>query len=267
MAFILNALPSSYINRYMAEVKSRLVPFPDLGDLNEEDISHLPAPVKKYLYYTGSVGKPKIRNFRAVFAGSMKQKPGGGWMKIHSQQYNFFDDPARLFYIKASMFGIPFDGLHQYTGNHATMQIKVANLITVVDASGEKMDQGETVTMFNDMCLMAPATLIDTGITWREIDDITVEARFTNGNHTIVATLYFNESGAMTNFISNDRFLSSDGKTYLNYPWSTPVKVWNEVHGRKVPTSGEAIWQTPEGPFCYGRFEIGEIEYNMVEFR
>lgn len=187
-------------------------------------------------------------------------------MKIHSQQYNFFDDPARLFYIRAKMFGIPFDGLHQYTGDHATMQIKVANLISVVDASGDKMDQGETVTMLNDMCLMAPATLIDTGITWREIDDLTVEARFTNRNQTIVATLYFNEAGAMTNFISNDRFLSSDGKEYLNYPWSTPVKNWQEINGRKIPTSGETIWQTPEGPFCYGRFDIGEIEYNLSEF-
>jgi hypothetical protein len=121
--------------------------------------------------------------------------------------------------------------------------------------------------MLNDMCLMAPSTLIDPAITWQEIDNITVEARFTNGNHTIVATLYFNEAGAMTNFISNDRFLSSDGKEYLNYPWSTPVKGWQEINGRKIPTSGEAIWQTPEGPFCYGRFDIAEIEYNMVEFR
>jgi hypothetical protein len=263
----LNFLPSSFINRYKAEVKNRLPGIHDTPVLEEKDIAHLPAPVKKYLHYTGSVGKPKILNFRAVFGGSMKQKPGGGWMKIHSQQYNFFDDPARLFYVKASMFGIPFDGYHHYTGDHAVMQVRVANLFTVADARGDKMDQGETVTMLNDMCLLAPAALIDAGISWREIDDATVEARFTNGNHTIAATLYFDEAGALTNFISNDRFLSSDGKTYLNYPWSTPVKTYRELSGRKIPSYGEAIWQMPEGPFTYARFDIGEIEYNLGTFK
>jgi hypothetical protein len=267
MAFILSTMPSSYINRYKAEVKSRLFPIQDSSVLNEHDISHLPSPVKKYLHFTGAVGKPKVHNLRAVFSGSMKAKPGGRWMKIHSQQYNFFDDPARLFYIRAKMFGIPFDGLHQYTGDHATMQIKVANLIPVVDASGDKMDQGETVTMLNDMCLMAPATLIDANIRWEEVSDRMVRAIFTNKAQTISAELQFNETGALTNFISNDRFLSSDGKEYLNYPWSTPVKDWQEINGRKIPTSGETIWQTPEGPFCYGRFDIAEIGYNMVEFR
>lgn len=267
IVYSLNVLPTSYINRYKTEVRRRLSAVQDSSVLNEDDICHLPAPVKKYLYYAGAVGKPKVFNIRAVFSGSMKQKPDGNWMRIWSQQYNFFDDPARLFYIKASMFGIPFDGFHQYTGDHATMQIKIANLFTVADARGDKMDQGETVTMFNDMCLLAPATLTDHNITWKEISDTMVEAKFTNGNHTISATLYFGEDGALSNFISNDRFLSSDGKTYLNYPWSTPVKDYKDINGRKVPSYGEAIWEMPEGPFTYAKFDIGEIEYNLDEFK
>jgi hypothetical protein len=94
-----------------------------------------------------------------------------------------------------------------------------------------------------------------------------VEAEFTNGNHTISATLYFNGEGAITDFVSRDRFMSSDGITYLNYPWSTPVTAWKETGGRKVPSLGEAIWQMPEGRFSYGQFDINEIEYNLVEFK
>ncbi len=258
---------SGYFRRYKAGVWQRLSVVCDLSALTGNDLRHLPSPVQKYIHFTGAVGKPKIHNLRAVFSGSMKQKPGGNWMKIHSQQYNFFDDLARLFYIRSKMFGIPFDGLHLYTGSHATMEIRIANLFTVADARGEQMDQGETVTMFNDMCLLAPATLIDKNIAWKEINGLAVEAEFTNGKNTIGATLCFDETGALTNFISMDRFLSSDGKTFLNYPWSTPVNAWKDSNGRKVPSYGEAIWQTPEGPFVYGRFDIGEIEYNLVEFR
>ena len=260
-------LPSTYVKRYETEVRQRLSIGQDPVLLTEDDISHLPAPVKKYLHYAGAVGKPKVFNFRAVFSGSMRQKQEAKWMNIKSQQYNFFDDPARLFYIRSKMFGVPFDGFHQYTGNHAVMLIKVANLFTVVDARGDKMDQGETVTMFNDMCLLAPATLADGNIRWKEMNDTSVEADFSNKRMTITAKLFFNEDGALTDFISDDRFFCSDGKTYLSYPWSTPVKNYREFDGRMVPSYGEAIWHTPEGPFAYARFNITGIEYNLTEFR
>ncbi len=58
------------------------------------------------------------------------------------------------------------------------------------------MFEADTVTMFNDMCLMAPATLIDKRITWQTIDDLTVAETFTNQSVTISAVLQFNDEGA-----------------------------------------------------------------------
>lgn len=82
-------------------------------------------------------------------------------MVFRSEQYNFFDQPTRLFLMKATRYGLPVEGLHLFRGDSATMQIKLASLLQVVDAKGPKMNQGETVTLFNDLCLMAPAALID----------------------------------------------------------------------------------------------------------
>jgi len=263
----MDLLPSSYASRYKTDVLQRLTSVPDGAILNEVDIKDLPAPVMKYLHYVGAVGKPKVHNFRAVFTGRMRMKPDAKWMKIKSQQYNFYDDPARLFYLRAAFFGIPFDGFHRYAGDHAIMLTRVANLYPVADARGEKMDQGETVTMFNDMCLLAPASMTSPQIKWTEISSTMVKAVFTNKGKTISATLFFNEEGALINFISFDRFMSPDGKSYLNYPWSTPVGAYREVNGRKVPLYGEAIWHTPEGSFAYAWFDIREIEYNVTDFK
>lgn len=262
----LNVLPSSFQNRYKTEVQKRLNTIPD-SVLTKEDIQQLPVPVKKYLYYTGAVGKPKIYNFRAVFKGMFKRTMKSGWMNIYAQQYNFFNDPARIFYIKSSLFGIPFNGLHLYIGNNATMQIKLASMLQVADAKGEKMNKGETVTLFNDMCLLAPATLIDKNIQWETIDSFTVKAKFTNKMNSVTATLYFNEKGELVNFISNDRYLSTDGKTYINYPWSTPVKNYKDFYGRKVAAYAEAIWHKPDEEYLYARFSLQEIKYNCTQFK
>ena len=196
----------------------------------------------------------------------MKRNPKSAWMAIRSVQYNFFGEPSRFFYIHAKVAGIPFDGLHAYQGTDATMQIQVASLFRVVDAKGEKMSRGETVTLFNDMCFMAPSTLVSGNIRWKQLDDLRVRAWYTNGPHTISADLIFNETGELIDFLSNDRYLCEDGKTYQSYPWSTPIGKYRELDGRRTPGYGEAIWKMPERDYCYAAFDMEEIEFNPTEF-
>jgi hypothetical protein len=262
-----DALPSSYQNRYRSEVQKRLSPISDVSIVSEDDIRYLPDIVQRYLRYAGAVGKPKVQNFRAIFRGEIKRSAESSWMYIYAQQYDFFKDRARFFYIRGKRYGIPFDGLHIYAGNSATMEIKVASLFQVTDAKGEKMNQGETVTLFNDICFFAPAVLIEQSIQWESIDSLTVKATFTNNDITITALLYFNDKGELTNFISNDRFHTTDGKIYTSYPWSTPVREYRDFGGRKMPWYGEAIWHTPKGEYSYAKFNLAEIEYNCSEYK
>jgi hypothetical protein len=259
----MKSLPGSFANRYQEEAEKRISEIRDSSILSSADIQHLPVLVQNYLYVTGSVGKPKVKNLRARFDGSMKRTMNSNWMDIEAWQSEYFEEPARLFYIESSVFGIPFDGFHFMSGHSARMQIKVASLFQVVDASGEKMNQGETVTLFNDMCLLAPSTLIDSRIQWEPIDSHSVRARFTNHGISITAVLIFNEAGELINFYSDDRFLSPDGKTYLSYRWSTPCRNYMDYGGWKLASEGETIWHTPEGEFCYGRFELQEMQYNL----
>jgi hypothetical protein len=232
------------------------------GIITESDLQHLPPVVKKYLNYTGVIGKEKIVNVRIKFEGKIRSKPEDSWMTFTSEQYNFFDQPTRIFFIKARKMGIPATGIHLYKNETAIMVIKIAGLFKVVDAKGPEMNQGETVTVFNDMCFMAPGTLIDKNIEWETIDSLTVKARYTNGNITIGTTLFFNEKGELVNFISNDRFESADGKVYKNYPWSTPIKEYKDFNGIKTASSASTIFHRPDADFCYGEFILKEIEYN-----
>jgi len=236
--------------------------------LTEKDIQHLPPIIQKYLRYVGVIGKQKVINFRAEFEGGIRSNPGDSWMKLKSVQYNFVDKPTRIFYITAKRMGIPAYGIHLYKNETAIMLIKMLGLFTVADAKGPEMNQGETVTVFNDMCFMAPATLIDKNIHWEIIDSLTVKARYANGKIAITATLYFNEKGELINFISNDRFETKDGKIYHNYPWSTPVvDGYQAINGLQLANAAKAIYQRPEGDFCYGEFRIRDVEYNCKELK
>ncbi|HSH19437.1 MAG TPA: DUF6544 family protein [Draconibacterium sp.] len=233
--------------------------------LTTRDLQHLPDPVKKYLHIVGAVGREKVRNVKITFEGKIRSKTNDGWMNLTAEQYSFFDNPLRIFYLRADKMKIPVFGLHLYKNAKASMVVKLAGLIKIVNVNGAKMDMAETVTHFNDMCLLAPATLIDKNIKWNEINPYKVEAEYTNGGNTISATLYFNKRGELFNFISTDRYDLSNAKAPVKYPFSTPVSEYNNYGDFYLAGRAKTIYHKPQGDFCYGEFSIKSIEYNCKE--
>jgi len=155
-------------------------------------------------------------------------------------------------------------GYHRYVGSSASMRVKAAALVTVAAADGPDMTHGETVTLFNDMCVMAPATLIDPAIVWKPVDAQAVRARFTNAGQTIEAVLAFHHGGELANFWSDDRFQSSaDGKTMKRVRWSTPVGPYRSFDGVRLPSGGEARWHEADADYAYIELTIDEVHYNM----
>jgi len=160
------------------------------------------------------------------------------------------------------MKGLPVDGYHRFKNGKAIMDIRVLSLITVQFAEGREMDIAETVTHFNDMCLLAPGSLIDKRIIWKELNEKEVEASFTNNGITINATLQFSEKGELINFISDDRYFNASSKQQQKIRWMTPISAYKEVNGIRSPSYGEAVWVMPDGNFTYARMSIDRIVIN-----
>jgi hypothetical protein len=229
--------------------------------ITDADLTRLPPAVQRYLRRVGVVGKPRVRSFHATFRAEMRLRPDAAWMEASAEQYNFYDPPARLFFMEASRFGVPFDALHRYRGNAATMEVRVAGLVPVIDASGPEMTQGETVTLLNDMCVWAPGALVDAPIRWEQLDDQHARATFSNAGRTVSGTLSFDRAGDLVGFLSHDRY-QSDGKQNRLLPWSTPVSGHRQFGDYRLPGEGEARWQEPSGEWTYGRFFLQRITYN-----
>ncbi len=145
LPFIVAALaraPWSFRAAYDREVAAGLrVPSRPPSPLVEADLEHLPPAVRRYLRFAGAVGRPRVLNFRLRFRGALRNGPGSAWMPMVADQQSFVDPPARLF---------------------------------IVEARGPEMNRSETVTLLNDMCLLAPATLIEPRIAWEELEPLKV---------------------------------------------------------------------------------------------
>ena len=265
--FILAGRSGQLYRAYRAEVLNGLKRVSKLEKslLLAEDIQPLPEPLQKYLRYAGVIGREKVNSFQVVAEGEMKMDPQKGWVKIRSEQHNFVDSQlSRLFFMQVKIFGLPVIGLHTYTDDQANMLIRVAGLFTVLDAGGPEMRIGDTTTLFNDMCFFAPAALIDSRIQWSTIDPLTVKGIFTNGETQVSAILYFNQAGELINFVSDDRYYIPLDGSRQQARWSTPIGRYRERDGYKLATYGEAVWQLPEGDYCYAKFNnIKTVIYNQ----
>lgn len=231
--------------------------------VTEADIAHLPLPVQKYLRLTKSIGKPRIQNFRARFDTEMFQKPGSAPIPAPVEQISFLDRPARLFFMTAAMYGLPVQVYHSYREERASMRVRVASVFNAVDLEGGDLSTAETVTFMNDVCILAPAGLVDRRFSWKAVDARSALAAFKNGPHTVNAQLYFNEAGELVNFVSEDRYALQEDGTLRKARWSTPLRGYRDFDGRRAASEGEAVWHYPEGDFVYGKFFIREILYNV----
>ena len=240
--------------------KATPIPRHETSSLAEADIAHLPPPVRRYIALTGSIGRPVVTEITLKFEATMYDAPGAAGMSGPVAQYERFDLPRRLFLMTTRMSGLPVAVLHDFDTDQATMRVRLAGLVNVVDVAGPDLTRTETVTILNDLCFFAPSRLIDPRLTWTLVDDTRAKVAFTLGPNTVSAELVFNDEGELVDFVSEDRGrLEKDGSLRV-LRWTTPFSTYRNFGGWRLASEGEAIWHLPEGPFTYGRMRLVHFE-------
>ncbi len=264
LLLLLDARPSSFRSRFARDRDALLArPAQPVREVTDAELVSLPPLMQTYLRRGGAIGRSHVRNMRVIFAAQMRSSATSPWMQSTATQYEFFDPPARLFYMNATRAGVPLDILHRYVGSAATFQVRIASLFSMVNKRGPVLTRAETVTLMNDIVVMAPAAVLDLPFIWKTVGERTLLATFTNAGNTVSATLAFDVAGDLVGFRSDDR-TQEDAHGSRHVPWSTPISGYREVDGIRVGTLGSANWIETSGEWTYGTFEIRSIAYNVV---
>lgn len=233
--------------------------------LTDADVASAPPIVQTFLRRAGAIGKPRVVTFRARWRGKIRGDANAPWMEIEGTQFNEVEGakPKRLFLFGAVMKGLPATVFHSFVDDAATFRVRLLDVATVVDARGPELRRAETVTILNDLCMLAPGGLISPQVRLEALDDRRVKAIFTRGDETVSAELHFSEAGDLVNFISDDRLRGplDDGR-FERTRWSTPLRAPKDFGGRLVPAAGDARWHPPTGEFTYIELELLDFEAN-----
>jgi len=233
--------------------------------LTEDDLGLLPEPVRRYLRFTRSVGRPRVAGFALTAHGTFRLRPDDPWTKVRIRQTTTLQPARREFDMRGWMRGLPVHSRHVFEPDHARFDVWLLGVIRVVKARGAWADQSETVTFFNDLCLFAPSALVDAPIQWEELAPDRVRARYTLGSHTVAGELRFAEDGALVDFVSDDRYRGTSESDNALQRWSTPVSAYGTFGDHRLPGEAAARWLEADGELVYARFELTELRYRTIE--
>lgn len=246
----------------------------DRSLVSEGDLAGVPAPVRRYLRRSGVIGQPRVHDMVVQMHGRIRGAPEAAWMPFHAEQRSTFgSNPSRLFYMTATRAGLPIHGYHRFVEAPASMKVRAAGLVPILDMSGREMTQSETVTLLNDVFVMAPGALLDLPLHWEAllggdgsmqgIDHVRVY--FTHLGRTVSADLVISADGTLLDFVSDDRFAASaDGTAMTQRRWSTPLRDGRAYGHVWLPAVGEGRWHDGDQSWAYLELTIDDVRYNVA---
>jgi len=221
-----------------------------------KQLTDLPEPVKRYFNHVLRNGQPYISFARIKHTGQFKTGFDKGWININGEQYATTEMPGFIWKGTTSMF-IARD---MYINGHGRLVVSLFSLYNILDAKGEKYDQGELLRWLGESVLYPTNFLPGEGLEWFPVDDTTAKLTFTYKGLSLFFKITFNDAGEITE-METKRYM--DEKNLET--WVIRLSDYKELNNVFIPTELEVLWRLDKGDFSYAKFNISDIEYNIPE--
>jgi len=222
--------------------------------IEQADLKVLPEVLQKYFIKNGYVGIDSasvvIFDFKDVDFSVGVNKPN---VKIDYMVYDYVKEPTRVALIDSKMYGIPFQGIDICKDGKGSMKGVVAKHIVLFNNSFDIIDAA-----YLSECLMHPSLALQDNITYKQIDDYSVEATIRKNDAETIGTFYFNKNYEMISCIVEKR-LCAETNTYEK--WSALTSDYKVINGINRPTKLQAVWNYNGGDLIYFNSTDMKISY------
>lgn len=234
---------------------------PPGGLITEDMLLSLPEPVRRYLTYTGVVGRPFVGTVRLTQAGRIQPDVGQPWFGLQAQQHYSVRPPGFVWDATVRMGPFPVvRGRDMYREGEGRMLIKALGLLPIVDAGGPEMDQASMMRYLSEM-VWFPTAFLGNNVSFEPVDDRSARVTLTDGGQTANAVMLFDETGKLVEFVA-ERWYIAHGESTLER-WAVTVAEYGELAGLRLPVRGGAVWKLADGDVEYIDVTVTELQYDV----
>jgi hypothetical protein len=219
----------------------------------------LPAIVRNYAVRAGGrIGAPAVFHAKqeATLATDRNRPP----IDINAEQWTGTVEPGIVWVAQGSMNALPVTVFDAYVEGRGELSARVLGTVQVAGGSGADYDKGELQRYLSELPVYPDAILNNAGLTWREIDDRTVEVSARSRSGTASLRFYFDENGDIVRSEADDRPMAGDGGRTLPTPWHGIFAEYKQFGQYRIPSYGEVGWMLDDGLFTYWRGRLVSYE-------
>lgn len=229
----------------------------------QEEVAHLPAPVRAYFEEVLTEEQPVIQGVRLHQCGEFRL--GGAnasWRALTATQHFTTQPPGFIWNATIDVFPLlSARVIDLYKRGEGILRARLLGVVPVASAGpNRELNEGELVRYLAEAVWFPTALLPSQGITWEPIDDRSARATLEHADVTASLVFHFNEEHRITH-VTTERYRQEDD-TYA--PWTGYFREYEDRHGIQIPTAAEVEWNLPEGDLPYWRATIEEITYRIV---
>lgn len=230
--------------------------------IGQEDLVHLPSCVQNWIIQSGAIKQPRTTNGFLQQKAKMKLKPEQtNWYLAEAMQVSVIDQPAFVWTVDLSMNPLmSIKGRDKFVSGKGEMLIKMNALINIVDATGEKIDEGSLQRFLGEL-VWFPSLALSEYISWESITENSAKATMNYEGTTGEGVFYFNGNGDFVKFIAK-RFQGNQPDAKRK-DWILTVDDYATFEGIRVPSKMKATWALDSGDWTWLELEILNIDYNL----
>lgn len=230
--------------------------------VTEAALARLPEPVRRYMRWTGVVGRPWIRTAWIKQSGRFRLGLDKPWMPLSAEQTFTTEPPGLLWRARFKLYGLPLMGARDtYRDGQGHMSGKLAGLVTLFDDRSEKLTLGTQMRYLSEL-IWLPIAYLGDNITWTAAGDHAADMALTDHGRTVGGRMFFDGEGRPVRF-ETMRYREVQGE-YDYLPWITTNEAFGVYEGLNLPVHSLVSWQLPEGLLTYGDIRLDEVRYNRV---
>ncbi|MBK0402194.1 hypothetical protein I5M27_04315 [Adhaeribacter sp. BT258] len=214
----------------------------------------MPAPVQRYFRLVLPEGQTYISYVRLKHNGQFKSDLEKDWMDINGEQYFTTQNPGFVWRGKTSVF----TATDKLTNGNGSLSVKLLSSVRIVNAKGEKYNQGELLRWLGESAWFPTNLLPSPNLKWGPIDAETAHLTYQYNDLKLNYKVRFNPSGEIISF-ETKRYL---GNTNLE-SWIGKYSDYRKINGVLVPTKAEGAWIMNGQEHPYARFNVTELEYDQ----
>lgn len=243
-------------------------------------LASLPAPVRRYLAYTGADRAPVARFSRFRFVGEVRLPISGTargvtqatpWMPTQGEQYMALSAQG-LGYVWDSTWqqgpDVSIDVRDLYSRGDTHIWAVRSDGRVLVDERHDDINRTYMIRFFAEATQSPTMLLPGRNLQWEAVDERRARAKVRDGALTASMVCDFTDEGALTRCESDDRLLRFTGdvaQRWIPARWVMKRGDYKNFGALRVPTTMSVVWQLPDGEFEQVRSTTQALDFDVAE--